>query len=461
VGGFHRAHQALYLDDLLHVTGSLAWGYCGVGLLAQDAAMRDVMREQDCLYTVVERSQAGERYVVVGSIIDYLFAPAQREAVLKSIAGPDCRIVSLTITEGGYYRNDTTDDFNEKHPDIVHDLAHPGAPRCFLGYLAEALDRRRRSGLGPFTVLSCDNLQHNGDVARRSLLAFAERRDPALHCWIARHVAFPNCMVDRIVPATTHAHRDLVAGRLGVDDAWPVVTEPFRQWVIEDSFCAGRPPWELVGVQLTGDVGPYEKAKMRLLNGAHQALCYAGMLMGYEYANDASEDPSLLGLVRTMMCEVTPLLDTPPGIALETYKPALLERLGNPAIRDRLDRIGTDGSARMPKFVLPSLVEALRRGGRMEALCFVVATWFHYLAGRDDDGRPLTVADTMQALLQAAARDPRPGAEALFELDDLIDGELMRSGECRRRIVATLHRLREQGCRATLEEFLAAQAEAA
>ncbi len=414
VGGFHRAHQAVYLDDLLAQGGKREWGLCGVGLLPHDARMRDVLRAQDCLYTVVERSAAGDQARVIGSIGSFLFAPDGRDAVIEKMASPECRIVSLTITEGGYYVNEGTGQFNDAHPDIRHDLEHPHAPTCVFGYLAEALDRRRQRGLAPFTVMSCDNLQGNGDVARRMFLAFAGRRDEGLASWIAEKGAFPNAMVDRITPATTDAHRALVRESFGIDDGWPVVTEPFKQWVIEDRFPLGRPAWERVGAQMVSDVHPYEMMKIRLLNASHQALCYIGMLLGYRYADETMADADIRQLVERMMNdEVTPLLPPVPGIDLAQYKRTLVERFANPALRDQLARIGTEGSARIPKFVLPSILERLSRGGPMRALTFTVAAWFRYLVGTDERGNPLPINDPMSEEL---VRRARAGGESPHEL---------------------------------------------
>ncbi len=455
VGGFHRAHQAVYLDDLIDLTGESRWGYCGIGLLPQDVGMRNAMLSQDCLYTVIERSPAGDQARVIGSIVDYLYAPDDRERVLQRLAAPECRIVTLTITEGGYYRNDATGEFQESHPDIVRDLAHPHEPDCSFGYLLEALDRRRRAGLAPFTVFSCDNLQHNGAVARRMMLAFAELRDPELRRWVEDNVAFPSSMVDRIVPATTDEHRLLAAERFGIADAWPVVTEPFRQWVIEDYFPQGRPSWKWVGAQLTTDLEPYERMKMRLLNGSHQALCYIGLLVGYEFVHEAIGDPTIRKLVRRMMdAEVTPLLKAAAGIDFDAYQRTLLERFANPAIRDSLARIATDSSARMPKFVLPSIGDALRRGSAIDVLSFTVAAWFHFLAGRDDEGRPLAVVDPQRDRLVAAASDPSSGFEQLFGLADLIEPTVAQSPRFRQQVQDLLRRFRTQGARVTLERFL-------
>jgi mannitol 2-dehydrogenase len=283
VGGFHRAHQAAYLDDLLERNDTERWGECGVGLLKSDYRMRDALKGQDYLYTLVERSAEKQTARVIGSIADYVFAPEEREAAIEKLAATDTKIVSLTITEGGYFINEGTGEFTADHPDIIHDLQYPGQPNSSLGYMAEALDRRRFRGLAPFTVMSCDNLQGNGHVVKKVLLAFAGLRDVALQQWIADHVAFPNSMVDRITPATTANDIAFVSARFGIDDAWPVVTEPFIQWVVEDTFCNGRPQWERAGVQLVSDVAPYEIMKMRLLNASHLAMGYLGALAGYTY----------------------------------------------------------------------------------------------------------------------------------------------------------------------------------
>jgi mannitol 2-dehydrogenase len=454
VGGFFRAHQALYLDDLLRKPGHAQWGYCGVGLLPHDAAIRDAMLTQDCLYTLVERSAHGDTPRVVGALLEFMYAPDDPQAVLEKMADPGTRIVSLTITEGGYYIDSGSGEFDAGHPDIVHDLAHPATPRCSFGYLAEALARRRARGLAPFTVMSCDNLQSNGDVARKMLLAFTALRDPALSAWLAEHCAFPNSMVDRITPATTDEHRALLRQQFGLVDAWPVMTEPFKSWVIEDNFPGGRPAWELVGAQLTKDVLPYEKMKLRLLNAGHQSLCYIGMLLGYEYAHEAMADAGIRQLLIDMMdVEVTPLLPAVEGIDLAVYKHTLVERLANPAIRDQLARIGTDGSARIPKFVLPSVREQLARGGPIRLLSFTVACWFRYLSGSDEHGQPLTVSDLYaERLCQHALRGGAdPGL--LLSLRELF-GELADVPRFVATVADALVRLYRDGARAALQHAL-------
>ena len=454
VGGFHRAHEAVYLDDLMAQGAGQEWGICGVGLRPADKAMRDALVPQDYLYTVVARSAEGDTARVIGSLTRYLFAPEETEPVLDALAAPQTRIVSLTITEGGYNFNQATGEFNTDDPDILHDLLDPAHPVSVFGYLAEALDRRRRAGHAPFTLLSCDNVPQNGDMARKTLLAFAARRDPALHDWIAAHVAFPNSMVDRITPQTTDADREMVRAEFGIEDAWPVVCEPFRQWIIEDVFSNGRPPLEQVGVQFTTDVHPYEMMKLRLLNASHSAMGYLGLLAGYQYIHEIMADDLFREYIRRLMDqEVTPLLAPVPGIDLADYKATLLTRFANPTIKDQVTRICLDGSSKVPKFLLPSLSEALASGGQTTLLTLALAGWFRYLRGEDEQGRPYTIDDPRAAELQALARQGKADPGLLLGLTDLF-GDLGQSPT----LVAELRRFGEQldavGARATLAQAL-------
>jgi mannitol 2-dehydrogenase len=415
------------------------------------------MQAQDCLYTLVERGRDGDDARVVGSIVNYLFAPDDREAVVERMAAPETKIVSMTITEGGYYVHAGTGQFDAEHPDIRHDLAHPHEPECSFGFLLEALDRRRKRGQAPFTVMSCDNIQGNGDVCRKGLMALAELRDPALANWMAQNCAFPNSMVDRITPATTDEHRSLVREKFGIADGWPVMTELFKQWVIEDHFAQGRPAWEAAGAQMTSDVMPYEKMKLRLLNASHQALCYIGMLFGLEFAHQTMEDPDIRKLVELMMDrEVTAILPEVPGVDLAEYKKTLVERFANPAIRDQLSRIGIYGSSGMPKFVLPTIQEQLQRGGPVALLSFTVACWFRYLNGRDEQGREIVMKDPMASRLRELAltggKDPGP----LLGLREIFSEELANSPRFVNHIKETLGRFHGQGARAALRHALAA-----
>lgn len=455
VGGFHRAHQTIYTEDLFNQGQDFEWGFCGVGLLNQDSRIRDVLVSQDYLYTLVQRDIQGDQARVVGSINNFLFAPDDREAVLEKMASPETKIVSLTITEGGYYVRGGTGEFDAQSPDIQHDLANPHEPECSFGFLLEALERRRKRGQPPFTLMSCDNIQGNGDVLKTMLLAFAELRDPALANWMARNCLFPNSMVDRITPATDDEHRKLVSERFGIDDGWPVMTETFKQWVIEDRFVEGRPKWENAGAHMTDNVLPYEKMKLQLLNASHQALCYIGMLFGYEFAHQTMEDEDIRALVKRMMDrEVTPILPAVPGIDLENYKATLIERFANPAIRDQLSRIGTYGSSGMPRFVLPSVEAELKQGGPITLLSFTVACWFRYLSGRDEQGREMIMKDPMaprlREIAQAMGKDPAP----LLALREIFSEEIAGSPEFVRQVRHFLGSFYDRGARATLAEAI-------
>lgn len=456
VGGFHRAHQTVYTEDLFNRGEDLSWAFCGVGLLPHDAKMRDVLRAQNHYYTLVERDATGDRARVVGSIVDYLFAPDDREQVLEKFASPAIKIVSMTITEGGYYI-DSKGAFDASHADIQKDLKNPQQPGCSFGCLAEALDRRRKRGLAPFTVMSCDNVQGNGDITRKVLTAFAELRDPTLANWITANVTFPNSMVDRITPATTDEHRALVRDKFGIDDGWPVMTETFKQWVIEDHFVQGRPAWEKAGAQITADVTPYEKMKLRLLNASHQALCYIGMLFGYEFAHQTMEDADIRKLCQILMDrEVTDILPPVPGVDLADYKKTLIERFANPAICDQLSRIGIYGSSGMPKFVLPTVSDQLHRDGPIDLLAFTVACWFRYLSGKDEAGRDIVMKDPMAprlaAIAKSAGKDPTP----LLAIREIFSEELARSPRFVNRVREILLDFYDLGARATLKQIISA-----
>lgn len=380
VGNFHRSHQAMYVDRLLRLGIARDWGICGVGVMPVDARMRDALRSQDLEYTLVERDPDGMVTAIrIGSIVEYLYAPDELERVLERLADPATRIVSLTITEGGYNISDATGLFDVTTPSIVAD-ARPGArPATAFGIVLAGLRLRRDRGIPPFTVMSCDNVEGNGTVARNSFVAFANMIDPELGTWVANGVSFPNCMVDRITPVTTDADRRWVEERFGVEDAWPVVSESFTQWVLEDDFPLGRPPLEQVGVQIVHDVRPYELMKLRLLNASHQALAYFGLLKGLVHVHEAATDPQLVELLtRYMDDEATPTLDPVPGVDLDDYKHRLIERFANSYVRDTLARLATDGSDRIPKFLVPVARERRASGETSPLSAAVVASWARY-----------------------------------------------------------------------------------
>jgi len=455
VGGFHRAHQAMYHDRLMAEGTALDWGICGVGVLPADLAMKQALDAQDGLYTLVLKDSDGSYEPrVIGSIVEYLYAPGDPEAVIEKMAAEPTRIVSLTVTEGGYNVSDVTGEFDAANADVAHDLAPGALPRTVFGLVTEALRRRRVRGLPPFTVMSCDNLPGNGHLSRRVFTAFARLADPELGDWVEREVSFPNSMVDRITPATTDEDRAEVAKRFGVDDRWPVVCEPFTQWVLEDTFAAGRPPYELAGVQIVDHVEPYELMKLRLLNASHQAMCYFAYLSGYRLVHEAARDPLFQAfLLGYMDQEATPTLPPVPGVDLAEYKRTLIERFANPHIRDTIARLCAQSSDRIPKFLLPVIRQQLATGGQISRSAAVVASWARYAEGVDEHGEPIEVVDRQAGSLIPLARREReePGAfianRALF--GDLASDERFATG-----YLAALASLHRRGARATLESLV-------
>jgi mannitol 2-dehydrogenase len=455
VGGFHRAHQAMYHDRMMNEGAGLDWGICGVGVLAADRQMQQALDAQDGLYTLVLKHADGTYEPrVIGSIVKYLFAPENPEAVIEKMAAETTRIVSLTVTEGGYNVSDITGEFDAASPGVLHDLAPGAAPRTIFGLVTEALRRRRQRGLGPFTVVSCDNLPGNGQLSKRVFTAFARLADPALAEWIEGAVRFPNSMVDRITPATTDADRAEIADRFGIDDQWPVVCEPYVQWVLEDDFAAGRPPYEDAGVQLVGEVEPYELMKLRLLNGSHQALGYFAYLAGYRLVHQAAQDPMFRAfLLGYMDEEATPTLSPVPGVDLAGYKHTLLERFANPQIRDTIARLCAQSSDRIPKFLLPVIRQQLATGGEIKRAAAVVASWARYAEGIDERGEPIDVVDRYSGRLTSLARRQREDPTAFIAnrdlFGDLADDE--RFVTAYRSALASLH---QRGARATLESLV-------
>ena len=454
VGSFHRAHQAMYLDRLMNQGQALDWGICGAGLMPADRKMKEVLEAQDGLYTLVLKHSDGTYEPrVIGSIVAYLFAPDDPEAVIEKMAAPSIRIVSLTITEGGYNISDVTGEFDAANPDVVRDLAPGAVPRTTFGLITEALRRRRERGLVPFTVMSCDNLQGNGDLARRAFTTFARLRDPGLGGWVEREVRFPNSMVDRITPVTTGADRAEVTARFGIQDQWPVVCEPFTQWVLQDAFTAGRPPYEQAGVQVVDDVEPYELMKLRLLNASHQAMCYFGYLCGYRLVHQAAQDTLfrafLLGYMDT---EATPTLPPVPGVDLGGYKHTLIERFSNPEVRDTIARLCAESSDRIPKWLLPVIRTQLATGGEIRRSAAVVASWARYAEGVDEQGEPIKVVDRLADTLTKLARQQREDPDAFIANRDVF-GDLAGHERFRTAYRSALASLHARGARATLQSL--------
>lgn len=457
VGGFHRSHQAMYLDRLMNCGQAHDWAICGVGLLSGDVKMGEALTTQDYLYTLMLKDAGGQRQArVIGSIIEYLYAPNDPSAVIARMTDPAVRIVSMTVTEGGYNVDHVAGEFNLAAPNIAHDLQRPARSRTVFGLVTEALFRRRYRGIAPFTVMSCDNVQSNGDVARTAFTSFAAARDAELGEWISREVAFPNSMVDRITPVTSDKDRAEVRLRFGIDDAWPVVAEPFEQWVLEDRFPQGRPPFEEAGVQVVADVEPYEMMKLRLLNATHQGMCYFGHLSGYRYAHEAAGDPVLARfLLDYMHKEATPTLQPVPGVDLEAYKTRLIERYRNPDIRDTLARLCADSSNRIPQWLVPVIRDQLAKGRRVTNSAAIVASWARYAEGIDEKGVPIDVVDQHKDALIRVARAQLQDPTAFIEQRRYF-GDLVDNAEFVDKYTNALASLHAIGARATLEKLVKA-----
>ncbi len=457
VGGFHRAHQAMYVDQLMRRGQALDWGICGVGVLESDKRMAEVTEAQDDLFTLVLKHADGRREAqVIGSIVDYLYAPDDPDAVLDRMTDPATRIVSLTVTEGGYHKSASTGEFDDRDPAIQADIAADAGtpPRTTFGYVVEALRRRRDDGTGPFTVMSCDNIQGNGHVAHAMITAYARRKDPELADWIEENVPFPNSMVDRITPRTTDEDREELEAATGILDAWPVVCEPFTQWVLEDRFAAGRPPFEDVGVQVVDDVEPYELMKLRLLNASHQAIAYLGYLAGYRYAHEVAGDELFAGFTRAYMDrEATPTLAPVPGVDLDDYKATLIERFANPEIRDTLARLAAESSDRIPTWLVPVIRINLQNDGEVERSALIVAAWARYAEGVDEQGEPIEVVDTGRAEDRIAAARRYPDEPLAFLADRDLFGDLVDDERFTSAYRAHLDALHERGARATVTEL--------
>ncbi|SES86061.1 mannitol dehydrogenase family protein [Geodermatophilus poikilotrophus] len=455
VGGFHRSHQAVYFDRLL-ARGHGEWGITGVGVLPADRGLHEALRAQDGLYTLVLKHPTGAiEPAVVGSLLRLLLVDDDPAAVLAAMASPSTHLVTMTITEGGYSTEKSTGRFR---PDdaLRADLTAPH-PRTAFGLLSAALRRRRDAGTPPFTVVSCDNVENNGALARRTLVEFARLQDAGtgddLAGWIDRHVAFPSSMVDRITPVTTDDDRRRLADEAGIADRWPVVAEPYLQWVLEDSFSDARPPLEEAGVQLVDDVRPYELGKLRLLNAGHQVMSYLGYLAGHRRVDEVMTDPLFVELVdRYMREEATPTLPPVPGTDLAAYRAVLLDRFANPAVSDTLARNCAEGSERIATFVLPVVRDQLRTGGPIDVAVLAVAAWARYATGEDEGGGRIEVVDArldrMAPLLRRRQEDPLAVLGLGDVFGDLADDERFRRAYLR--AAGSLDRLGARGAVAHL-----------
>lgn len=450
IGAFHRAHQAAYTDQVLHRDPS--WGIIGVSLRSRTT--HDALKPQDCLYTLAARDGGGERLRIIGGVLDVMLASTQRARLLSVMADPKTRIVSLTVTEKGYCHDPATGALNEAHPDVLHDLAQPYAPKTAPGLIVEALARRRMVGARPFTVLTCDNLPANGRVVKRIIDRFAALRSPDLGAYVAGELVCPATMVDRITPATTDEDRASIARALGVIDAAPVVTESFSQWVIEDKFALGRPDWEEAGAELVAEVEPFEQMKLRLLNGAHSSLAYLGFLAGYQTVAEVMGNMDFERFVRGLMEQATPTLVIPPSTDLAGYRVALLERFRNPALKHRTWQIAMDGSQKLPQRLLGTIRDCLRLGLPFDRLALGVAAWMRYVTGIDEEGQPIDVRDPLAERLRKIAGAAGPVAErlarGLLSVDSIFGTDLPRDPRFVEAVTRELRQLFAEGAKSTV-----------
>ncbi len=453
VGNFHRAHQAVYLNDLFDAGADHDWALVGAGVRAADIDMRAKLEAQDWLTTVVEQEADATTVRVTGAMIDFI-RPFDVEAMLSALARPEIRIVSLTVTEGGYYISPATQRFDPNHPDIAADAANPDAPKTAFGLIAAGLKRRRAAEVPPFTVMSCDNIPGNGHVTENAVAGLAELIDPELAQWIRANVAFPNSMVDRITPATTDRERGLLRDSYGLEDNWPVFCEEFRQWVVEDKFPSGRPALEKVGVTFTADVAPYELMKIRILNGGHAAIAYPAGLLDIHFVHEGMEDRQIATFLTTLTRrEILPVVPPPPAVDLETYRKKVAERFANPKIGDTISRLCLDGSNRQPKFILPTVRDRIAAGASVKGLALVSAMWCRYCYGESESGKVIPPNDPSWDRLQAAAKPARNDPRAFLAMRDIF-GELADDPTYVAAFSSALGSLWTNGVRATLADYL-------
>jgi fructuronate reductase len=452
IGAFHRAHEAVMTDAVL-ASGDERWGIKGASLRSPNT--RDALHQQDWLYTAATCDGDGERLQVIGALTEVLVAAESPSALLAAMSDPGVKIVSLSVTEKGYCFDAATGDLALSNPDVQHDITHMDKPRTVVGFLAAALRKRRQNGTPPFTILSCDNLHANGQTLKRLLSQFTEQQDPELARFIAGDVACPSTMVDRIVPATTGDDRARIAATLGVADAWPVIMEPFCQWVIEDNFPLGRPDWAIAGAELVRDVMPYEAMKLRLLNASHSAIAYLGAVAGYETVADAMADPAIARFVSEMMDdEITPTLRLPAGADVAAYKRALLIRFSNSALRHRTQQIAMDGSQKLPPRILGTIRDRIAAGAPYPRLATVVAAWMRYVEGHDANGQSYDIRDPLSpTLAECVVRsngDPAQLATKLLSVGAIFGPDLAANLEFRDLVVKQLAHLFKSGIRSAI-----------
>ena len=454
VGNFHRAHLAVYLDDLFNKGLNHDWALIGTGVMAFDDKVRATLAAQDYLTTVVEQDNEMSSAHITGAMIDFI-TPKDKNAILAKLVDPAIRIVSMTITEGGYFIDPATQKFDPSHPAIAKDGANPADPATVFGYIVAGLKARKDKGMMPFTVMSCDNVPHNGVVTANAVIGLARLSDSVLAEWIARNVAFPNAMVDRITPATGDRERKITAEQFGVDDAWPVFCEEFKQWVVEDNFPLGRPQWEEVGVQFVKDVTPWEHMKIRILNGGHAVIAYISGLMDIHFVHDAMQNPLIKAYLKKVTDdEIRPTVDAVPGTDLAEYQKLIERRFSNRKIADTIRRLCLDGSNRQPKFIVPPIADLLKAGKSINGLALESALWCRYCFGTTDSGKVIEPNDPNWDVLQAKAKRARDDPQVWLDMSDIY-GDVGRHPEMKKWFAHYLNAVWENGAETVVRSYLA------
>jgi mannitol 2-dehydrogenase len=453
IGNFHRAHLQVYLDRLMNTGRDHDWAIVGAGVTPYDVKMRDALAGQDWLSTVVEQSKATSSARVTGVMTDFL-PPMDGKAIVAGLADPAIRIVSLTVTEGGYFVNPALGKFDPENPAIVADAGNPDDPKTVFGLILAGLKARRAAGVAPFTVMSCDNVPHNGKVCRDAVAGLAAVQDADFAAWVRSEVAFPNAMVDRIAPATSDRERQITRDEFGIDDAWPVFCEDFIQWVVEDAFTAGRPAFEEVGAEFVKDVTPYEMMKIRILNGGHAIIAYPSGLMDVHFVHEGMEHPLVRAFLQKVEREeIIPIVPPVPNTDLDRYFQKVEERCLNPKIGDTIRRLCLDGSNRQPKFIIPSIADRLDKGLPVEGLALESALWCRYCEGTTDSGKVTEPNDPNWDRLQALARTAKSDPAAWLSMGDIY-GRTAEAAAFRDPFAAHLRALWADGTEATLKRYL-------
>ncbi|MFO1032972.1 MAG: mannitol dehydrogenase family protein [Hyphomicrobiales bacterium] len=454
VGNFHRAHLAVYLDDLFNMGLNQDWAIVGAGVMPSDEVMRDKLAAQDYLTTVVEQEASLSQARVTGAMMDFI-PPSDRARLIDTLMSPAIRIVSLTVTEGGYMIDPATGKFDPQHPALQRDAKNPDNPTSVFGLILLGLRKRREKGVAPYTVMSCDNVPHNGVVTRNAVAGLARLMDPALADWVTQHVAFPNAMVDRITPATTDRERALASSQFGIEDNWPVFCEEFKQWVIEDHFPTGRPAFEKVGAQFVDDVTPFEYMKIRILNGGHAVIAYPGGLMDVHYVHEAMQHPLIHAFFEKVeQSEIIPTVPPVPNTNIQDYYKLIERRFSNPKIGDTERRLCLDGSNRQPKFIVPVLADNLAAGRSIEGCALESALWCKYCAGVTDSGKVIEPNDPNWDKLQGLARQAKDNPAVWLGMKDIY-GDVGTHPQMQDAFARWLGLLWRDGTAATLEAYLA------